>query len=215
MARAKALRPHARAKRICAASLSNGSMGSNRRWVVPSRRRGCWALSLRTPARSFAQANVLVALEIVPMITVVCRPASRRADKQVAFCYHGRMAQPVKLSDGLVLDARLTGEAAERSINGQIELWAQLGRAVERVLRTDQVLALKRRGSVVPLSALLDLKSEAQQAEFAAQFKAHLEAKPFPHFEPAAESGLLVRIDEDGTRTVGRFVNREFRAVVR
>ena len=41
------------------------------------------------------------------------------------------MSQPVKLSDELVLDARLTSKAAERSIAGQIEFWAQLGRAIE------------------------------------------------------------------------------------
>ena len=128
----------------------------------------------------------------------------------------GFMAQPVKLSDSLVLDARLTGEVAERSINGQIELWAQLGRAVERVLRTDQMLALKRRGAVVPLSALLDLRAEAQQEQFAAQLAAHLESKPFPHFELSAdEPGLLIKVDQDGTRTLGRFVNREFRAIAR
>jgi hypothetical protein len=123
------------------------------------------------------------------------------------------MPQPVKLSDTLVLDARLTGEIAERSIAGQIEFWAKLGRAVEKVLRTDQALALKRRGEAVPLSALLDLKSDAQQQAFAARFRQQLDAKPYPHFEEAAEgSGLLVKIDEDGKRTVGRFVNREFRA---
>ena len=38
------------------------------------------------------------------------------------------MSQPVKLSDGLVLDARLTGEVFQRSIAGQIEFWARLGR---------------------------------------------------------------------------------------
>jgi hypothetical protein len=45
------------------------------------------------------------------------------------------MSQPVKLSDALVLDARLTAEAAERSIAGQIEYWAQLGRAIDPLLQ--------------------------------------------------------------------------------
>ena len=41
-------------------------------------------------------------------------------------------------------------------------------------------------------------------------------ARPFPHFEPApGKAGLLIRIDEDGKRTVGRFVGREFRAAGR
>ena len=42
------------------------------------------------------------------------------------------MSQPVKISDDLVLDARLTGEIVRRSIAGQIEFWAALGRAIER-----------------------------------------------------------------------------------
>ena len=44
-----------------------------------------------------------------------------------------RLSQPVKLSDALVLDARLAGEAVERSIAGQVEFWAAiraLGRAI-------------------------------------------------------------------------------------
>jgi hypothetical protein len=46
--------------------------------------------------------------------------------------------------------------------------------------------------------------------------KAHLETRPFPHFEPApGRPGLLLRIEEGGKRTVGRFVNREFRPAAR
>lgn len=38
-----------------------------------------------------------------------------------------------------------------------------------------------------------------------------LAAGPFPQYEPHPERcGLFVRIDEDGTRTVGRFVGRRF-----
>ena len=118
------------------------------------------------------------------------------------------MGQPVKLSEGLVLDARLTGEIAERSIAGQIEFWAGLGRAVESLLRADHALALKKRGDMLPLSVCLDsVNTRAGQARLSAV----LADRPYPHFEPAAKSGVLVKIDEDGTRTTGRFVNREFR----
>jgi hypothetical protein len=42
----------------------------------------------------------------------------------------------------------------------------------------------------------------------------YLESRPFPHYQPIPSSpGFLVRIDGDGTRTVGRFVGREFQAV--
>ena len=127
----------------------------------------------------------------------------------VAKCYHPDVGQPVKLSDALVLDARVVGEAAERSIASQIEYWARVGRAVEPVLRGDEVLRLKQRGEAVPLSELLKSVDSKTGRE---RVNAHLRTRPFPHFEPAPDRpGLLVKIDEDGTRTVGRFVNREFR----
>ena len=41
----------------------------------------------------------------------------------------------------------------------------------------------------------------------------YLATEPFPHYEAApGRSGLLVRIEADGRRTVGRFVNRRFQA---
>jgi len=123
------------------------------------------------------------------------------------------MGQPVKPSDALVLDARLVGEAAERSIAGQIEFWARVGRAVETVLRGDRVLQLKKRGEAVPLSELLRSVDSKAGRE---RVKAQQATRPFPHFEPApGRPGFLVRIDEAGRRTVGRFVNREFRAAAR
>jgi hypothetical protein len=117
------------------------------------------------------------------------------------------MSQPVKLSDALVLDARLTGEAAERSIAGQIEFWARLGRAVEPLLRGDKALALRRSGDTRPLSeCLLSVDSHEGRQRVAE----HLKTLPFPHYEPADTPGLLVRIEANGKRTPGRFVNREF-----
>lgn len=117
------------------------------------------------------------------------------------------MGQPVKLSEKLVLDARIVGEATERSIAGQIEYWAKLGRAVEPLLRTEEVLRLKRRGEA-PLSACL---ADVDTAAGRERVKAYLASGPYPRFEPAPDRpGLLVKIDEDGARTVGRFVNRKF-----
>jgi hypothetical protein len=44
------------------------------------------------------------------------------------------MGRPGKLSEKLVLDARIAGNATGRSIASQIELQARLGRAIEPVL---------------------------------------------------------------------------------
>jgi hypothetical protein len=119
------------------------------------------------------------------------------------------MSQPVKVSDSLVLDARLTGEVAERSIAGQIEFWARLGRAIEPLLRGDKALALRRSGDTMPLSECLRL---VDTEEGRIRLEEHLKTVPFPHYEPADRPGFLVRIEADGKRTIGRFVNRIFEA---
>jgi hypothetical protein len=122
------------------------------------------------------------------------------------------MSQPVKLSDALVLDARQTGAVAERSIAGQIEFWARLGRAVERLLSGDRALALRRLGDERPLSELV---AEVNTGEGRRRVADLLAAQPFPHYEPAlGQPGLLVRIEESGQRTVGKFVNGQFRPSV-
>jgi hypothetical protein len=120
------------------------------------------------------------------------------------------MSQPVKLSDSLVLDARLTAEAAERSIAGQIEFWAKLGRAVEPLLQGVQVMALSRAGAVKPLSECLESVDSAQGRQRVAR---HLESLPFPHYEQSDTPGLLIRTSADGKRALGRFVNRRFETV--
>ena len=118
------------------------------------------------------------------------------------------MSQPVKLSDSLVLDARLAAEVVERSIAGQIEFWARIGRAVEPLLQGEQVMALCRDASAQPLSACLDSVDSTKGRRRVAEF---LRTQPYPHYEPAPSApGLLVRIEAGGKRTVGRFVNRKF-----
>src|SRR5512140_1799354 len=121
------------------------------------------------------------------------------------------MSQPVKVSDALVLDARLMGEATQRSIAGQIEFWARLGRAVEILLRGDQMLALCKAGKSKPLSECVETIDSAEGRERLAK---HLGSLPYPHYEAAPNSpGLLVRIEADGRRTIGKFVNRKFQEV--
>ena len=117
------------------------------------------------------------------------------------------MSQPVKLSDELVMDARQTASVSERSIAGQIEFWAQLGRSIEPLLRGDRALALKMAGEK-PLSQLIsEIDSELGRKRVCE----YLSTRPYPHFEPVSENpGHFYRIESDGTRTAGRFVNRQF-----
>src|SRR6185437_6511548 len=100
------------------------------------------------------------------------------------------MSQPVKLSDALVLDARLAGEVVERSIAGQVEFWARLGRAVDLLLEGQQAIKLCRTAAAQPLSACLSsVDSEAGHARLAQ----YLESLPYPHYQAHPERpGLLV-----------------------
>lgn len=120
------------------------------------------------------------------------------------------MSQPVKLSDALVLDARLTAATAERSIAGQIEFWAKLGRAVEPLLQGVQALALSRAGAARPISECLQ---SADTPEGRKRVADHLKTMPYPHYEATETPGLLVRITADGTRSTGRFVQRNFEVI--
>ncbi len=126
----------------------------------------------------------------------------------VAKCYHIVMPLPVKLSDALVLDARTVAEAEQRSIGGQVEYWAQLGKLVDALLdgrsRTEAIQKSRTR----PLSELI---ASIGTHEGDARLKAYLDREPFPHFEQhPTRKGILVRIEEDGTRSFGRFVDRKF-----
>jgi hypothetical protein len=121
------------------------------------------------------------------------------------------MSQPVKLSDALVLDARIAGATQERSIAGQVEFWAKLGRSMDLLLDGRQVLALRRSAGAQPLSeALASVDTPAGRKRVADV----LANQPYPHYKQySGRPGLLLRIDEDGSQTVGRFVNRRFTAV--
>jgi predicted ABC-type ATPase len=89
------------------------------------------------------------------------------------------MSQPVKLSDALVLDARLAAEVVERSIAGQVEFWASLGRGVELLLQTPQVLTLCRNAAARPLSACLGSVDSPAGWQRVTDF---LQSQPFPHY---------------------------------
>src|SRR5262245_16647282 len=119
------------------------------------------------------------------------------------------MSQPVKLSDALVLDARLTAEISERSIAGQIEFWANLGRSIEPLLDGLRALALQKAARAKAVSACL---LSVDTAEGRRRVKDYLDSRPFPHYEPhPKKSGLLLRVEADGTRTAGRFIGRRFK----
>ena len=108
-----------------------------------------------------------------------------------SLCKRGRfcatilvMRRPAKNSDERLLDTRVIGEILDRSIAGQIE--------------------------VKPLSACL---ATVDSPEGRRRVSEYLDSLPFPHYEPApGKAGRIVRIDESGRRTAGRFIQRRFKA---
>ena len=121
------------------------------------------------------------------------------------------MSQPVKLSDELVDDARAVVPFSQRSIAGQIEFWAGLGKSIEPLLRGDRALSLQMAGGDRPLSELL---AELETRKGRKRLEAVLKERPYPHFKPVVgHPELICRIEENGSETIGRFVGREFIAV--
>ena len=118
------------------------------------------------------------------------------------------MGQPVKISDELVLDARMAGKLLDRSIAGQIEFWAKMGRAIEPLLNGEQMLALCQSGATQSVSSAFQSINTLTGRK---RLHEYLKTRPYPHYEAApSEKGLLIQIDADGTRTLGRFVGRKF-----
>ena len=124
------------------------------------------------------------------------------------------MGTSLKLSDDLVNEARHEAEAADRSLTSQIEHWARVGRSVESALRHEDVLTLKRtaEGRLAPptrralLAVLRRIASGVVRGDLSAALK---EGRTV--YQDAG-NGRVERIERDGTRTVGRFVNRHFMA---
>ena len=102
------------------------------------------------------------------------------------------MSQPVKLSDRLVLDARLAGELEQRSIAGQVEFWASLGKTVDMMLSGKQRLRLARHAAARPISECLEMVDTPEGRQ---RFNDYMESKPFPHFEPRPETSPCLRAD--------------------
>jgi hypothetical protein len=117
------------------------------------------------------------------------------------------VSQPVKLSDALVLDARLAAQVMQRSIAGQVEFWARLGRSMESLLQGGQAASLARARGWRPVSESLAM---VDSDEGRRRVASALASGPFPRYEAGDAKGTLVRIDADGVRTVGRFVQRRF-----
>jgi hypothetical protein len=128
------------------------------------------------------------------------------------------MGTPVKLSGTLVEAARDEASAADRSLTAQIEHWATIGRAVEKLVPQAAVASLKRLGgggtatpAMAKREAVGRLLDGLARSDDRSAVQGHLRALGGPRYATDRKHpGLLVRIEPDGTRTLGRLDGRVF-----
>jgi hypothetical protein len=98
----------------------------------------------------------------------------------------------------------------QRSIAGQVEFWARVGRAVELVSNRSQMERLQQK-TTLPLSEIV---RTVNGPEGRARLSAYLNSRPFPRFFPHPElAHTFVREDADGTKTTGVFNRGVFESV--
>lgn len=127
------------------------------------------------------------------------------------------MSVAIKIGSSLAEQARTAAEDADRSLTGQIEHWARLGRAVEPILSAPAIAALKKSGG--DWSALDTPEERARVLETLEKFRetprSHLrkelglESKPTFEVDPENPEGI-VRVHPDGTRERGTLKGRQF-----
>jgi len=126
-------------------------------------------------------------------------------------------AVAIKVSAELANSARNEANAADRSMTGQIEHWAKLGRAIEAIFPSQVAAALKRcAGDLDTLEdetmrrKVLDALAVFQtQAPDLLRKKIGLDQQTL--FEPDPENpGGIIRTSPDGTRIRGVMDGRTF-----
>ncbi len=115
---------------------------------------------------------------------------------------------PLRFDSAFVNEARFSAELMERSVTAQVEFWAKLGRVAEAVFAHDRIQLLKATGRVQDLDTLLARVGTPEGRELAkAEIARH--GTPIYGTDPM-HPGLIVQKLPDGTKRLGRFVNRQF-----
>ncbi len=128
-------------------------------------------------------------------------------------------AVSVKISNELADSARQVAQLSDRSLAGQIEHWAKLGKSVESVLSGESTIALKKSGQNAK-----NARYDARPGESAQEILTSLrKAMPYGVVREGLTAthrvlyeadpdhpGGLIRVSPDGARIPGRMVDRTF-----
>ncbi len=129
-------------------------------------------------------------------------------------------ASPMRLEKALVQAAALAGESCKRSTAGQIEYWAEIGRAVERILDPEAIIAVQSGLARVILepTAAEPIASEVVFDRLEADrnhdaLASRVNAMPIsqPRYQAShVRPGLLEQVATDGSITLGHFAEGRF-----
>jgi hypothetical protein len=125
---------------------------------------------------------------------------------------------PLRLQEELIRAASIDGPRLHRSIAEQVEYWAELGRKVSKVIDPDDLLAVSAGIATINIVkvAVPDVDPEDVFASLDEDHRTGRLAKSIAQRSPVryqasrSHPGMLERIDEQGSVSVGQFRDGEF-----
>ena len=127
------------------------------------------------------------------------------------------VSSPLRLDYKLVEAAAAIGLLFKRTTPRQIEYWAELGRAVERELDAETVIALREglaQLRVEPIKSApissADVFTHLAAASNSGALTASISAAPLRYQASHSAPGFLEQIHPDGKLIVGQFRNGQF-----
>lgn len=128
------------------------------------------------------------------------------------------MKNPLRLDSALIISAQIEGALKKRSVPNQIEYWAELGKAVERILDLSDVYAITQGLKKITIDPV-DMDAVNPEDVFNSIEKsrksgilAEKVTKATIYYESSnSKPGLLDLVNTStGERQTGRFVNGQF-----
>jgi hypothetical protein len=124
---------------------------------------------------------------------------------------------PLRLDADLIRSAGAAARLHRRSVPRQIEYWAEIGRAVEKRVAAEDLLALREglarlvvdKGAATPVEPD-DVLSAIEAMQRSGELADRVCESQIRYQSASDHPGLLERIGPDGSRALGRFQNGAF-----